>query len=101
MPARMVSDAPPSREAERTSRTWPEFVDVNTLTSSGINAPAIVPQEMIVESFHQIVPSPTLGIRMPDRRYVMPMDTSEVSHTSVVSGISKLNRAALANLALL
>ena len=49
---RMFSDAPPSREAVRTSRTWPELVEVKILTSSGIRAPAMVPQVMIAESFH-------------------------------------------------
>ena len=63
----MLREAPPSREAERISRTWPELVEVKTLTNSGITAPARVPQVMMVESFHQIVPSPTPGIRIADR----------------------------------
>ncbi len=48
----MLSDAPPSFEAVTTSRTWPEFTEVNTLTSSGMIAPASVPHEMMPESFH-------------------------------------------------
>src|SRR5437588_2425778 len=51
-PERMLSDAPPSFDAATTSRTWPELTDVNTLTSSGITAPASVPHEMIADSFH-------------------------------------------------
>ena len=58
----MLSDAPPSREAVTTSRTWPDSVEVKTLTTSGMIAPASVPQVMMVESFHQSVPSPRSGI---------------------------------------
>ena len=54
----MFSDAPPSRDAVTTSRTWRESTEVKTLTSSGMMAPARVPQVMIVESFHHIVGSP-------------------------------------------
>src|SRR4051794_19901911 len=57
-PERMLSDAPPSREAVTTSRTWRDSVDVKTFTSSGMIAPASVPQVMIDESFHHIEPSP-------------------------------------------
>src|SRR5512132_2498458 len=89
----MLRDAPPSREAVTTSRTWPEFVEVKTLTSSGMIATASVPQVMIVESFHQSVPSPSVGISRYERRYVIAMETIEVSHTSEVSGCSKLNLA--------
>ena len=49
----MFSEAPPSREAVTTSRTWRDSVEVKTLTSSGMIAPASVPQVMMVESFHQ------------------------------------------------
>src|SRR5204863_248829 len=35
-PARMFNDAPPSFEASTTSRTCPDFVDVNTFTTSGM-----------------------------------------------------------------
>ena len=59
----MFSEAPPSRDAVTTSRTWPELVEVKTLTSSGMTAPASVPQVMTVESFHHRVPSPRLGMR--------------------------------------
>ena len=54
----MLSEAPPSRDAVTTSRTWPDSVEVNTLTNSGMMAPARVPQVMIVESCHHSVVSP-------------------------------------------
>ena len=46
-PARMLSDAPPSRDAVTTSRTCADSVDVKTLTSSGMMAPASVPHVMM------------------------------------------------------
>src|SRR5215218_2150873 len=62
-PERMLSEAPPSREEVTTSRTWLDSVDVKTLTSSGMIAPASVPQVMIVESFHHSDGSlPRVGI---------------------------------------
>ena len=57
-PARMLSEAPPSREAVTISLTCVDSVEVKTLTSSGMIAPASVPQVMIVASFHHSVPSP-------------------------------------------
>src|SRR5947209_10256396 len=61
-PDRTLSDPPPSREAMTISRTWRDSVEVKTLTSSGMIAPASVPQVMIVESFHHIdVSPPKLG----------------------------------------
>src|SRR6266508_2898095 len=51
-PDRMLSDAPPSLEAATISWVWREWLEVNTLVSSGISAAASVPQEMIVDSFH-------------------------------------------------
>jgi hypothetical protein len=58
-----LSDAPPSFDASTTSRTWRELVDVKTLITSGMIAPASVPHVMIVESFHHRVPSPRSRIR--------------------------------------
>ena len=58
----MFSDAPPSRDEATTSRTWADSVDVKIFTSSGMIAPASVPQVMTVESFHHSVPSPRSGI---------------------------------------
>src|SRR5579863_2086340 len=52
-PDRILSDAPPSREEVTTSRTWVDSVEVNTFTSSGITAPARVPQVITLDSFHQ------------------------------------------------
>src|SRR5436190_14085192 len=91
-PARMLSEGPPSLEAVTVSRTWPELTDVKTFTSSGMIAPANVPHEMIVESFHHS-PLGSVDSPWPMSRYetpnVRPTDTSDVSHTSCVSGCSK------------
>src|SRR4029077_9656183 len=88
-PERMFSDAPPSRDEMTTSLTWPDSVDVKTFTSSGMIAPASVPQVITVDSFHQSEPSPRSGTRKYDTVYVMTTDTIDVSHTSEVSGASK------------
>src|SRR5690349_5057109 len=70
-PERMFSDAPPSREDFTTSCTCRDSVEVNTLTSSGITAPANVPHEMMVASFHQSVVSPLKdGIIKKETTYV-------------------------------
>src|SRR5262245_30936391 len=90
-PDRMVSDAPPSREAVTISATWRECDEVNTLVSSGITAAASVPQEMITDSFHHR-PGATAS-RWPrmsfDTANVTTIDRSEVIHTRLVSGASK------------
>ena len=65
-PDRMFNEAPPSREEVTTSLTWPDSVEVKTFTSSGMMAPASVPQVMMVESFHQSVPSPRSAMSMLD-----------------------------------
>src|SRR2546430_12107545 len=65
-------------------RSCAESTDVNTFTSSGMIAPASVPHVMIVESFHQSVPSPRPPISRFDTMYVIAIDTIEVSHTSDV-----------------
>ena len=63
-PASTLSEAPPSLEAVTTSRTWRELVEVKTLTTSGMMAPASVPQVMMALSFHQSEVSPfRLGMR--------------------------------------
>src|SRR6185312_16930307 len=87
-PDRMFSDAPPSRDDVTTSFTCREEVDVNTFTSSGMIAPASVPHVITVDSFHQSVPSPSVGMISLDTRYVNATDTTDVSQTSVVSGVS-------------
>src|SRR3954469_12371964 len=97
-PDRMFSDGPPSREAVTTSRTCFDSVDVKTLTTSGMIAPASVPQVMMVDSFHQSVSSrrPSRGMRRYDTMYVITTDTIDVSQTSWVSGFSKFILSALA-----
>ena len=86
----MLSEAPPSREAVTTSRTWRDSVEVKTLTSSGMIAPARVPQVMIVESFHHIdVSPPRLGMSRYETAYVTPTERIEVIQTSEVRGASK------------
>src|SRR6478672_3231532 len=65
-PERMFNDAPPCREDVTMSRVCAESVDVNTLTSSGMTAPASVPHVITVESFHQSVPSPSAGMSRYD-----------------------------------
>ena len=94
----MLSDGPPSREAVTTSLTCLDSVEVKTLTSSGMMAPASVPQVMMVESFHHSVSSPpsSAGPAGTRRCTSSPTDTSEVTHTSCVSGVSKFILSALA-----
>src|SRR5689334_16961962 len=95
-PERMLSDAPPSRDAVTTSRTWRDSVEVKTFTSSGMIAPARVPHVMIVESFHHIeASSPSVGMRRYETAYVTPTERIDVSHTSDVSGASKFILSAL------
>src|SRR4051812_47765800 len=98
-PDRMFSDGPPSRDEVTTSRTWPDSVDVKTLTSSGMMAPASVPQLMMLDSFHHSVVSfdgPRLGISRYETMYVVTTDTIDVTHTSWVNGFSKFMWSALA-----
>src|SRR3954469_18895733 len=86
-PESTFSDAPPSRDEVTTSRTCADSVDVNTFTSSGMIAPASVPHVITVDSFHHsVVSPPSVGIRKYDTAYVSATETTDVSHTSVVSG---------------
>src|SRR6476660_936893 len=86
----MPSDAPPSCADITTSFTCRDSVEVNAFTSSGISAPASVPHEIIVASFHHCEPSlPSAGIMKYEMAYVSAIDTTDVSHTSEVSGASK------------
>src|SRR5579863_6765542 len=87
-PERIVSDAPPSLLELTISRTCLDPVDVKTLTSSGMIAPARVPHVTIVESCHQSLPSLMSPSSAYDAMYVSTTDTIEVSHTSRVSGCS-------------
>src|ERR1035441_8347424 len=52
-PERMFNEAPPFREAMTTSLTCLEFMEVNTFTSSGMMAPAKVPQVMMLARFQE------------------------------------------------
>src|SRR5450759_1099653 len=100
-PDRMLSDAPPSSVDVTTSRTCRDSVDVNTFTSSGMTAPASVPHEMMVASFHQSVGlPPSSGMIALETMNVRTMEMIEVSHTSDVSGASKFMTAAAAYRAL-
>src|SRR3989441_6428740 len=100
-PDRILSEAPPSREAVTTSRTCRESVDVKTFTNSGMTAPASVPHVITAESFHQSVESPPIsGIRILESRNVNATETSEVSQTSDVNGASKFIFAAFSYLLL-
>src|SRR5208337_1357812 len=91
----MSRDAPPSLAEATTSLTCLDSVEVNTFTNSGMRAPASVPQEMIVESFHHIeVSLPKLGMINAEAAKVSPIETSEVIQTSEVNGASKLNVSA-------
>src|SRR5437868_5444986 len=96
-PDRMFKDAPPSCEEMTTSLTWRDSVEVKTLTNSGMTAPASVPHEMIVASFHQSVASPpSTGTMRYETRYVSAIEIMDVSQTSDVSGFSKFISAASA-----
>src|SRR4051812_29290205 len=96
----MLSERTPSFGAVMTSPTWPEFDAAETFPSSGMTAPAKVPHEMIAESFHHMPWAAGIAcavsddspwpIRKYDTRNVRPTETIEVSHTSWVSGCSKL-----------
>src|SRR3954465_10819379 len=97
-PARRLSDAPPSREEVTTSRVWADSVEVKTLTTSGMMAPASVPQMMMSESFHhwEWCPPPRVGMGTYETGNVRTTETIEVSHTRNVSGCSKFILLALA-----
>src|ERR1700733_4345990 len=95
-PDKMLSDAPPSSDEVTTSRTCRECTDVKAFTSSGIIAPARVPQVITEESFHHsVVSPPRFGIIWLDTRYVAPIEMAEVNHTREVSGASKFIFATL------
>src|ERR1017187_7896449 len=88
-PDKIPREAPPSLAEVTTSCTWAELVEVKTLTSSGMSAPARVPQEMMEASFHHSVPSPRVGIIRYETMKVRMMETMEVIQTSEVKGASK------------
>src|ERR1043165_3206688 len=81
-PDRMFSDGPPSREDVTTSLVCRDSVDVNTLTNSGMIAPASVPHVITAESFHQSVESPPRsGTIIFDTMNVSTTERIEVSQT--------------------
>src|SRR5260370_16589210 len=57
-------------------------------------------EEIKVESFHHKLPSPSVGMTSLDTRNVKPTETTEVIHTSEVSGASKFMSSELLYLAL-
>src|SRR3954467_8526564 len=88
-PDRMFSDAPPSRDDVTTSFTCADSVEVNAFTNSGMTAPASVPQEMMLASFHHRESSPArCGMISQDAKYVSAMEMNDDSQTSEVSGAS-------------
>ena len=103
----MVSEAPPSREADTISRTCRELLLVNTLVNSGIIAPASVPQLMMTERTHQSAgcATPAVSLKSPSNRLlamkVMPIETAEVIQTRCVKGASKSKSFCPPNFALL
>src|SRR5688500_1169662 len=101
MPERIVSDAPPSREAVTISWTCLEWELVKTLVNSGINTAASVPQLMIVASCHHrwgrvvVDPPSTTTDRSRMSSQLMPnevvMHRIEAIQIRRVSGCSKSN----------
>src|SRR5687767_13059761 len=86
----MLSEGPPSFDEVTTSRTCRDSVEVKAFTSSGMMAPAAVPQVMMSESFHHIEASPPMvGSITFETMKVTAMETAEVRITSWVSGCSK------------
>src|SRR5262249_44198389 len=95
-PERMLREGPPSSDEVTISLTWRESIEVNTFTSSGIMAPARVPQEMMLASFHHRLVSPArFGIISQEITKVRMMETKEVTQTSEVKGCSKFMSSAL------
>ena len=89
-PERMFREAPPSRDEVTISLVWRDSVEVNTLTNSGITAPARVPQEMMSDSLHHSVLLPcTTGIMSLEMMNVATIEKIEVIQTSHVRGVSK------------
>ena len=84
-----------------TSLTCLDSTDVKTFTSSGMTAPARVPQEMMEASFHHCeVSPPRSGTIIFETIKVRMIETIEVSQTRVVSGASKFIFGALPYFAL-
>src|SRR4051812_48052378 len=96
MPDRIVSDAPPSREAVTISFTCLEWELVKILVNSGMSTAASVPQLMMVASCHQrlgkFVP-PTFRSAMSSQlmKYDVEMHRIDAIQMRRVKGSSKLN----------
>src|SRR6267143_5314501 len=89
-PERIFNEAPPSREEVTTSLTCRDLVEVNTFTSSGMIAPASVPQEIMIPSFHQSVSlPPRTGMVSRETTKVSTTETIDVIQTRDVNGLSK------------
>src|SRR4029434_2812494 len=85
-PDRMFSEGPPSFDDVTTSLTCRDSVEVNTFTSSGMIAPASVPQDTITPSFQQsLALMPSVGIVSFETMKVSTTETIEVIQTSDVS----------------
>ena len=103
----MFSEAPPCLEQLVTSLTWRELVLTKTLVNSGINAPATVPQLMMMDNTHHkfgcAIPAPSL--KSPSSNLlatkVITMETAEVIQTRWVNGASKSKSFLPPNMALL
>src|SRR4051812_2462381 len=91
MPERMVSDAPPSREAITISCTCLECELVKILVNSGISTAASVPQLMIAASWYQRWPSPRSRMSRKLMRNEVEMHRIDAIQIRRVSGSSKLN----------
>src|SRR5438270_1695766 len=96
IPERIVSDAPPSREAVTISCTCLEWELVKILVNSGISTAASVPQLMIVANCHQrwgsatpdTVRSLISSQLMPNEVVIHRIDAIQMRR---VRGCSKLN----------
>src|SRR4051812_47483329 len=84
-PLSTFSDAPPSLLVLTTSRTWRLCTDVKTFVTSGMIAPASVPQVMIVASFHHSDSWPWMSrISRYEATYVARIEVTDAIQTSWV-----------------
>ncbi len=92
-PDKIVSDAPPSRDAVTISCTCLECELVNTFVNSGISTAASVPQLMIVASWNHSHGWPADRSRISSQLmpYEVVMHRIEAIQISRVSGSSKSN----------
>src|SRR5690242_17543397 len=88
-PDSTLSDAPPSRLDVTTSFTCVECTDVKNVVTSGMIAPASVPQVITLASRHHRSPPSRSWINRYDAMYVQTIEMIDASQTSVLSGVSK------------